>query len=193
MERLSPFKLLTDHKRDPYIESQRIFSLFPHQTIPKYVLLGGDDDKLGLFYAMGTGKTATATFTLLKYLNHQFFQEWNALFTTQEPPKSNITIVAGWQSKLQFENELFTRPEFGFVSQEQYNNYNKLIKSSVQAERETALKIREKLVSKLNSYIRFIGYQGFFNLLFPNNSSSSYQNIEYLISEYEKGTLLIEP
>jgi len=195
------YELLNVHGYDPNVEHNKGFILRQHQVVPKYyILTNKTTNKLILNYSLGSGKTGAATFMLLDSLNSRRILEF--LLTTaiskkddsgrETKTKTNIIIIGGWQTVAQFETELL-RPEFGYITDEQYTEMTRLLNSRVDFKRKLGEDIRAKIISTMHTYIQFYGYQSFFTRCFPNLNLELYnQNIDALITEYERNTIEID-
>lgn len=197
MEFKNVYELLNNNNYDPHVLRSGDFILLPHQVIPKYYLYANDDvNKLILHYSVGSGKSAAAAYALLHNLiiyrmfkfNSQFMSSFS-VFMQKNQMTQNVIVVGAWQTQAQIETELL-RPEFNIISTEQTNELNRLLNSTIDTLREEGESKRQKLIKDIEKDVRFIGYQSFFNLVFPDVQAEKYnQNIDALIQEYNRGQL----
>ena len=191
----NPFPFLVNGTHDEYIEHADYFILRPHQVVPKYYLFANKQlNKIILHYSMGSGKSASAIFTFLHYLNYNRMKTFNDkyLYTNSNVKiKPNILVVASWMTWQQIDTELINHPEFGMITIEQRKVLDKLGESNLEFDIAKERELRKELTATIHKYIKYVGYQGFFNLLFPEKNISKYgQNIESLVEEYKSGTLV---
>ena len=201
MEIQNVYEYINNTKYDPHAIRKNMFILQPHQVIPKFYLLSNPEiNKLIVSFSMGAGKSATAVYTLLYnlgiYRMHQFNKQFSAsnakYFQTHQVDK-NVIVVGVWQTKSQFEVELM-RPEFSIIDEWKIKQINKLLESPLPDKREEGKLMRKKIINQIDKDIRFLGYQSFFNAVFPDVQVESYnQNIDSLIQEYSRGNLKISP
>ena len=194
MTSYNPFKFLTNYTHDEYAQHADYFILRPHQTIPKYYIFANKKlNKLLLHYSMGSGKSAAAIFIFLNYLNTNRKRTFNNTFLYPELSikiKPNIIVVAAWMTWQQIDTELISRPEFGIITREQRKILDTLENSTIESDKAKERAIKHDIITTIHKYIKYVGYQGFFNLLFPEKNISKYgQNIDSLIEEYKNGTL----
>ena len=192
---INPFKYLVNYSHDEYAQYADYFILRPHQTIPKYYLFANKKlNKLLLHYSMGSGKSASAIFAFLHYLNHNIKKTFNNKFLYPNIDikiKPNIFVVASWMTWQQIDTELISHPEFGVITNEQRNILSELERSGIESNRTKEKLKKKEIITKIRKYIKYIGYQGFFNLLFPEKNIAKYgQNIDSLVEEYKNGTLV---
>jgi hypothetical protein len=186
------YNLINKQQFDPNILFNKEFMLMPHQLLPKYYLLGSDTNFLILHYSMGSGKTLSALYILLYRISFIAMNDFNRKFLLHDNAKSNrVVIVGAWQTKMQFENELL-RPELNNKIENKIKEINELLKSPIDENRKKGEDMKIKMVSKLSKNILFLGYQAFFNNVFPNISSAAYnQDNLALEKEYDEGNLKI--
>lgn len=193
------YTLFTDIDPDKHVINNNEFILLPHQVIPKYYVISESDvNTLILHYSLGSGKTATAVFILLHYLNlyrmYDFmnhFARLDSSFMQKHRIHHNVIVVGAWQTQSQIETELL-RPEFGIIKSSDTNEMRQWLSSSIIEIRQKGEEKRKRLIHEIDKDIRFCGYQSFFNLMFPTVKSESYgQNVNTLISEYESGNIEI--
>lgn len=201
MEIPNVYELLNNKNYDSHSLLTNQFILQPHQVVPKYYLLSNPDvTKLILHYSLGSGKSSAGVFTLLYnfsiYKMFKFNKQYSPLdskFIDNNSVDQNVIVVGAWQTKAQFEIELM-RPEFNVINIQQLNEINKLLNSTIDEKRKEGEEKRRKLINQIDKDIRFQGYQAFFNFVFPDISSESYnQNVDALIQEYNRGSLKISP
>ena len=122
--------------------------------------------------------------------NKQFASKGAKFFQTHSVNK-NVIVVGVWQTKSQFEVELM-RPEFSIIEDWKIKQIEKLLNSPLAEKREEGKLMRKKIINQIDKDIRFLGYQSFFNIVFPDVQVESYnQNIDTLIQEYDRGNLKI--
>ena len=199
MEIPNVYEYINNTKYDPHAIKKNMFILQPHQVIPKFYLLSNPDiNKLIVSFSMGAGKSATAVYALLYnlgiYRMHKFNKQFAATdskyFINHDVDK-NVIVVGVWQTKSQFEVELM-RPEFSIIEEWKMDQINKLLNSPLPDKREEGKLMRKKIINQIDKDIRFLGYQSFFNVVFPDVQVETYnQNIDSLIQEYDKGNLTI--
>lgn len=201
MEIPNVYEYINNTKYDPHAIRNNTFILQPHQVIPKFYLLSNPDiSKLIVSFSMGAGKSATAVYALLYNLsiyrmykfNKQFASD-NSKFFQNHVVNKNVIVVGVWQTKSQFEVELM-RPEFSIIEHWKIQQIEKLLSSPLPEKREEGKLMRKKIINQIDKDIRFLGYQSFFNAVFPDVQVESYnQNIDSLIHEYNRGTLTMSP
>ena len=192
---LNPFKYLINYEHDPYAEHGEYFILRPHQTIPKYYLFANRKlNKLLLHYSMGSGKSASAIFVFLHYLKHNMMRIFNNNFLYPGKNiivKPNILVVASWMTWQQIDTELINHPEFGMVTYEQRAILDTLEHSTLESDKTKETLIKKEIKTRIHKYIRYTGYQAFFNMVFPEKNIAKYgQNIDSLVEEYKNNTLV---
>lgn len=190
----SPFKFLVNYTHDDYAESAGYFILRPHQTIPKYYLFANKNlNKILLHYSMGSGKTASAIFVFLYYLDNNIKKTFNNKFLYPDMNikiKPNVIIIASWMTWQQIDTELINHPEFNIITPEQRKILDQLERSTLDTDKDKERSIKREIFSLIHKYIKYVGYQGFFNLLFPEKNIAKYgQSIESLVEEYKNNTL----
>lgn len=199
MEISNVYEYLNNSSYDAHAIKTNTFILAPYQVIPKFYLLSNPDiTKLILSFSMGAGKSATAVYTLLYNLSIYRMYKFNEQFATfgskffeNHAINKNVMVVGVWQTKSQFEVELM-RPEFSIIEEWKIQQIEKLLSSPLPEKREEGKLMRKKIIGQIDKDIRFFGYQSFFNAVFPDVQSESYnQNILTLIQEYNRGNLKI--
>lgn len=199
MENKNIYELLNIPGYDIHALQTNRFILQPHQVIPKYYLLSKKEiNKLILHYSLGSGKTSAGIFTLLYNLDlykmYKFIENYSpksSLFLTNNKINQNIIVVGAWQTKAQFEMELL-RPEFRVIDKKISDEIKSLLDSPLEEKRKEGEEKRRRIINQIDKDIKFLGYQAFFNMVFPNVSSESYnQNIDALVQEYMRGDLKI--
>ena len=194
MSTINPFKFLVNTKHDEYAEHGRYFILGSHQVVPKYYLFSNTKlNKLLLHYSMGSGKSASAIFAFLYYLNLNMRKNENNKFLYPNKEfkiKPNVTVVSSWMTSQQIDTELISHPEFGFIKLNEREFLDKLENSNIESDKVNERHIKREFITRIHKYIRYTGYQGFFNMLFPEKNIAKYgQNIDPLVTEYKNGTL----
>lgn len=168
--------------------------LMPHQVVPKYYLLSNPDiHSLIINYTMGTGKSMTAVFLILKLLNEKRNIEFNSQFVKvnqnsflnkKMKAEKNIIVISGWQGVNAICEELI-KPEFGYINDEDDNLLRTLPSNEVKS-------LKRSLFKGMEQYINFFGYQAFFNFCFPNLVNNNLaQDAKALMIEYEKDNIFI--
>ena len=180
---------LKQHNQKRYSTDQfiyrKIFKTNVHQIVPKlYSDSNPDVRSIILSFPMGTGKTITAINIILNELH-----KWKALndnvkmLTASHAPFKAFYVIGDWISIRQFKNELM-RPEFGLTSTK-----TELFEKHTMTEEQFR---HNRLNDEATRLIQFYGYQAFFNKVFPdiNTDSALFQNIEVLMSAYQKEELV---
>lgn len=189
------YELITKQKYDKYALYKNYFILQPHQVIPKYYLLGNEKiNTLLLSYSMGSGKSLCAVFLLLEVYNRiRKTTKLSEFMPHVTFPKDlgKIFVIGAWQTQTQIKIEMM-RPEFSIVSSTIIENIKELMISPIQEQRTLGEEIRSKIINQFGKDISFVGYQHFFNLLFPNISEQKFnQEAEILKEKYINGELKI--
>lgn len=199
MEINNVYQYLNNKEYDPHSLRTNQFILQPHQVIPKYYLISNREvNKLILHYSLGSGKTSAGVFAVLYNLDlykmYKFNEQYspkNSLFLRNNKVSQNVIVVGAWQTKAQFLNELL-RPEFNIVDSRKSSEIKELLSSPLEEKRKDGEAKRKKILNQLDKDIKFLGYQSFFNAVFPEISLEAYnQNVDALIQEYGRGTLKI--
>lgn len=179
------------------------FILQPYQTIPKYYLLSNNNiNTLILNYSTGSGKSSCGVFFLMNNLNIMKMFKFNEHFAMKNINENSvsqnlqnigkISIVCNWAGHKIITNELL-RSEFNFITIQQREKLDELLKSNILEKRQEGERLRDKLVKKIDKYIDFYGYQAFFNACFPNKKNEKYtQDASVLLIEYEQNNIQID-
>ena len=169
------YNYLINQSYDPHALKSGYFILLPHQVIPKYYLYSSSVNKLILHYSVGSGKSAAAAFALLHNLLLYQMYKFNTQYIPNKAVKSdvitqNVIVVGGWQTQAQIEVELM-RPEFGINPIEKFDELSSLLNSTITENVELGEAKRNAMIKTIDKDIKFMGYQSFFNAVFPNLSS----------------------
>lgn len=171
-------------KYDPNIWKTNILVMRRHQLIPKYYLFSSSDRTVLLLnYATGSGKSLTGVVCVVDQMNLIKISKTLKGFDIHRP-----TIVGEWMSEYAFKNEMI-KPIFNFCNPTQHQKYLELSKSDIPSEKEKALKLHAKILSSMNRYANFIGYQSLFNLLFPAYAKTRLTDVSNLIRKFKEGRL----
>ena len=163
------------------------FILMRHQILPKY-LLNSINDIVVIYHTMGSGKSATALFTILQQLKLNLYKNFFDGYE-KKSNKKHIIVIGSWQTRMQIEVEIL-RPEFGLISDREYEELMSLTNSPIKLNKQKAEKFKQQLISKFTQPILFVGYQAFFNVVFPDINQSKYtQNSQLLIELFKNGEL----
>lgn len=178
------FNIIQSKKNN--IINNNIFNLKYYQTLPKYYLLDNDIHALLLDYGMGTGKTSTAVYTSLYYLNKL---KKESLEKKTKKNTHKIFVIGAWTTINIFQSELL-RPEFRYLDQKIMDEIYTDLKSNNESIREDAKERLEIIKKNIYNNYEFVNFQSVFNLLFPNISEERYvQDIEQLMSAYLHKTI----
>ena len=180
----------------------KYFIMNYYQTIPRYYLLCNHKDINSCIYnfSVGSGKTAAALFVMLnnidiykKFLFNKSFIPTSVKKNLNIEINKNVFVIGSWVTVDAVSNELM-KEEFGFVKKFELSKYKKLLTSGIKEDREQAERYKKKLISNMEKYINFYGYQAFVNACFPNlNIQDISQDCKILIDHYRKGELIINP
>ncbi len=193
------YKLLHDVRLDPSVVYHKKFIFQYYQIVPKYYMLSTDINTLVLNYSVGSGKTSAGCFCALNNINtYKMFMFNKKLISSDKiragnlPFGKNVTIVGNWVTVSAVCNELL-RPEFHFISKEEYKNMTDKLNSVLNETRMEGETIRNNIIRDISKYINFHGYQSLFNNCFPSMSMNKYtQNAISLIIAYEKGNIDVD-
>jgi hypothetical protein len=125
-------------------------------------------NKLLLIHSTGVGKTITALSTAMNFIN---IYKQEQLINNNH---NSMIYIIGF-SKSVFKRELFSRPEYGIVLEEEVKEMNELKKQIIKYKNESDInrlkEIKHKLALRLhskkgNGYFEFIGYKELLNKLF---------------------------
>lgn len=121
-------------------------------------------------HGTGTGKTIGAVATAM-----EFISVYRKQFRFTDESQLNLPMVAiiGF-SKMMFQKELLSHPEFGFISREEIIEHKKLRRLAEtgalldkNALADFEMKLKKRLSNKyLGGFFKFFGYKEFFNRLF---------------------------
>lgn len=121
-------------------------------------------------HGTGTGKTIGAIATALEFVA---FYKKQFRYTDESQLVLPMVAIIGF-SKMMFQKELLSHPEFGFVTKEEIKEHKKLRRLAEtgsmldkNALSEFEMRIKKRLSNKyLGGYFKFFGYKEFFNRLF---------------------------
>ena len=168
------------------IINNNIFNLKYYQTLPKYYILDNNIQALLLDYGMGTGKTSTAVYTSLYYLNKL---QRECLENRKTKNKHKIFVIGAWTTINIFQSELL-RPEFRYLNQKYMDEIYSDLKNESELVRNEANERLEFIKKNVYNNYEFVNFQSVFNLLFPNISEERYvQDIDQLMSAYLHKTI----
>ena len=169
------------------IISNNVFNLKYYQTLPKYYILDNNIQSILLDYGMGTGKTSTAVYTSLYYLNKLKRESIENKKTRKNNHK--IFVIGAWTTINIFQSELL-RPEFRYLNQRIMDEIYSDLKSDNEMIRKDANERLETIKKNIYNNYEFVNFQSVFNLLFPNISEERYvQDIDQLMSAYLHNTI----
>ena len=169
------------------IINNNIFNLKYYQTLPKYYILDNNIQALLLDYGMGTGKTSTAVYTSLYYLNK--LQRECLENRKTKNNKHKIFVIGAWTTINIFQSELL-RPEFRYLNQKYMDEIYSDLKNESELVRNEANERLEFIKKNVYNNYEFVNFQSVFNLLFPNISEERYvQDIDQLMSAYLHKTI----
>ena len=142
-----PYELIFKHghKRKVKIDDKSVI-LQPHQIIPQ-LYFTCQTNKLILNYGMGSGKTLAAVYVLYYYHN---LNKLNNILHSDDKKQDylyNLYIVGEWQTRDAFLKEL-KRPQFNFSDRYDLKP--------------------DDFEEAIRNHVKFLTYQGFFDLLFPD-------------------------
>lgn len=184
---------------DTHVLQLKSFILQPYQVIPKYYLYSNPQvTKLILAMSTGSGKSAAGTFALLRnleiYRMYKFIKQYSTpgnKFLKTNTVNNNVIVVGGWITRSQILIELL-REEFHQIKPEIIEEIKTKLSSPLEEIRLEGEEMKQKQIRVLDKDIKFVGYQAFFNMIFPNVQSEKYsQNIDALVQEYDRGELTI--
>lgn len=125
-------------------------------------------DKLLLVHSTGVGKTITSLSVAINFIN--IFKQNKSIDKTQN---TGMVYIIGF-TKSVFKKELFSRPEFGIVNQQEIDEMTKIknniskynLDKDIQLLKELKIRFSHRLKSKKgNGYFEFIGYKELVNKL----------------------------
>jgi hypothetical protein len=143
-----------------------------HQVFPRrYFISFPQQDIILLDYEMGTGKTFSAIYTIQHFL--KLIDQYKSIGNPDRIILPKPYIIGSWASIQAFERELLD-PNIGFITQEQLEN---------STEKELSVFIESR--------IKMITYQKFFNKIFEGAYDIPHKTEEIIKQALESGKIIL--
>lgn len=165
---------------DQQIKKSDVLRLRPHQQfVRRYMNMYGPGHRMLVKHKTGTGKSI-----LSLGLAKEFLNVFRTMHTMGERTTGSVIII-GFNIKPIFYRELLRFPEFGFITYNELEHYNKLMKraeSENLAEINVLKDFRANIIRRLykktfGGHFKFFGYKEFVNRLFTTNISTESEEI----------------
>ena len=190
----APSSYLNKLIMEPYIVKEGNLVLHSHQKfVANWIYPHTPYSRLLVKHSTGSGKTLLA----LNIANN-FIKHFQTRFDFSDQGYAPTVYIVGFVRQ-NFQKELMTRPEFGFVNKQEVEEYKRLkfiANTGSKKDRDSLTDFESRIKKRFSKrtrggFYKFLGYKELYNRLFSEGDTASITSADTLGENVDEGTNII--